>query len=163
MHVVPSHCRHTAPNLPAHRSHAFTRRHAHDLAKWEAAVAEAKQQQAVAQAAAQDAQRAQQLAESSRSLLAELERALDAREAKLQDSWRALAAQTSHLQQGGGGGDAPSSAAALLHSSQRLKVGQASWAAGSWRTIRTLRQLLTCPAACSLLPAAPGRCPRCGR
>lgn len=48
-------------------------------------------------------------------MLADLERALDAREAKLQDSWKALKAQLSHV------GDS-SGAGLLLHSEQRLKV-----------------------------------------
>ena len=42
------------------------RRHAGEVTKWEALVAEAKREQAAAAAAAADAQRAQQLAESSR-------------------------------------------------------------------------------------------------
>ncbi len=50
-------------------------------------MAEAKREQAAAAAAAHEAQRAQQLAEASRAVLAGLERALDAREAKLQDRW----------------------------------------------------------------------------
>ena len=90
-------------------------RHAQDLAKWEAAVGEARAQQAAAAAAAHEAQRAQQLAEASRGLLAELERALDARESKMQDSWKALKAQLAHVGDGGAG--------LLLHSDQRLKVG----------------------------------------
>lgn len=48
-------------------------------------MADAKREQAAAAAAAHEAQRAQQLAEASRAVLAGLERALDAREAKLQD------------------------------------------------------------------------------
>lgn len=60
-------------------------RHAGELSKWEGLVAEAKREQAAAAAAAHEAQRAQQLAEASRAVLAGLERALDAREAKLQD------------------------------------------------------------------------------
>lgn len=58
-----------------------------ELSKWEALVAEAKREQAAAAAAAHEAQRAQQLAEASHGVLAGLERALDAREAKLQDRW----------------------------------------------------------------------------
>ena len=60
------------------------RRHAQELCKWEALVADAQRQQAAAQQAAQQAARAQQLAEASRGVLADLERALDSREAKLQ-------------------------------------------------------------------------------
>lgn len=78
-------------------------------------MAEARQQKAAAQAAAHEAQRAQQLAEASRGVLAGLERALDAREAKLQDSWKALKAQMAHV------GDAAGSGL-LLHSDQPLKV-----------------------------------------
>jgi hypothetical protein len=79
-------------------------------------VAEAAQQQTAAQGAAHEAQRAQALAEASRAVLADLERALDAREAKLQDSWKALKAQLAHV------GDS-TSGSLLLHSNQRLKVG----------------------------------------
>lgn len=78
-------------------------------------MAEAQKQQAAAAAAAHEAQRAQQLAEASRGVLADLERALDSREAKLQDSWKALKAQLAHV------GDT-SGAGLLLHSEQRLKV-----------------------------------------
>jgi redox-regulated HSP33 family molecular chaperone len=76
-------------------------------------VADARREQAAAQAAAQEAQSAQQLAESSRAVLSELERALDTREAKLQDSWKALKAQLA----GSGSGSA-----VVLHSDQRLQV-----------------------------------------
>jgi hypothetical protein len=94
-------------------------RHASELGKWEALVAEAKQQQAAAAAASQDAQHAQQLAEASRAVLADLERALDAREAKLHDSWRALKSQLAGLNSGGSGSEA---ASPLLHlSDQRLR------------------------------------------
>lgn len=92
-------------------------RHSRDLSKWEALVAEAAQQQAAAQGSAHEAQRAQALAEASRGVLADLERALDAREAKLQDSWKALKAQLAHA------GDGSSNGGLLLHSDQRLKVG----------------------------------------
>lgn len=87
-------------------------------------MAEARQQQAAAAAAAQDSQRAQQLAEASRGVLAELERALDAREMKLQDSWKALTAQLTHIGGGGAGGR-------LLHSDHRLRVGRWSLPVGA--------------------------------
>lgn len=78
-------------------------------------MAEARGEQAAAQRAAADAARAQALAEASRVSLADLERALDAREAKLTDSWKAFRAQLAAADPGGAG--------ALLHSDQRLKVG----------------------------------------
>lgn len=81
-------------------------------------MADAKQQQAAAAAAAADAQRAQQLAESSRAVLAGLERALDAREAKLHDSWKALRSQLAAL---GGGSGSEGGSGALLHSDARLR------------------------------------------
>lgn len=85
-------------------------------------MGEAKEQQAAAAAAAQQAQRAQQLAEASRATLADLERALDAREAKLQDSWKTFKAQMAHLEGGAG---------LLLYSDQRLKVRRCGfWCSG---------------------------------
>ena len=73
-------------------------RHAAELSKWEALVAEARREQAAAAAAAHEAQRAQQLAEASRGVLAGLERALDAREAKLQDRWAGMAWARTRMQ-----------------------------------------------------------------
>lgn len=110
------------PCVPDNPGTLLPCRHAKELAKWEALVAEAQKQQAEAAAAAHQAQRAQQLAEASRGMLADLERALDAREAKLQDSWKALKAQLAHV------GDS-SGAGLLLHSEQRLKVrgSRAGW------------------------------------
>lgn len=90
-------------------------------------MAEARQQQAAAQVAAHEAQRAQQLAEASRGVLAGLERALDAREAKLQDSWKALKAQMAAA------GDV---AGLSLHSDQRLKVGGSG--RGWWKGVAVL-------------------------
>lgn len=77
-------------------------------------MAGARAQQAAAAAAAAEASKAQQLAEASRTLLADLERALDAREAKLHDSWKTFKTQ---LATGLGDG----SGASLLHSDQRLR------------------------------------------
>lgn len=106
-------------------------RHTAELAKWEALVAQARSEQAAAQRAASDAARAQALAEASRASLADLERALDAREAKLGDSWKAFRAQLAAADGGAG---------ALLHSDQRLKVGLVPWVReGGWLA----------PAACS--------------
>lgn len=56
---------------------------------------------------------ATKLAESMRVNLAAMEKALDAREAKLQDSWRALRAHTA---------DAGDHSSARAHSDQLLKV-----------------------------------------
>lgn len=73
------------PSLTLRCATPVLHRHAAELSKWEGLVAEARREQAAAAAAAHEAQRAQQLADASRGVLAGLERALDAREAKLQD------------------------------------------------------------------------------